>query len=468
MQIKLSFLGAAENVTGSRHLIEVDGIRVLVDCGLYQGWNLKDRNWDKFQVDPASIDAVLITHAHLDHCGLLPKLVKEGFKGKVICTKATADLAEIVLLDSGHIQEEDAEYKKKRHRREGRKKLKHVGPLYTTADAEACVKLFRPVDYQQEVEIGSFIKAKFYDAGHILGASMIKLDITSNGDTRTVLFSGDIGRGDRPILEDPTLFEHADYVLIESTYGDRVHESFREVKDQLCQAINKTYKAGGNVIIPSFSIERAQELLYYINELQIEKRIPNIMTFVDSPMAARATQVFKKHPELFDQMTKQHVLNGESPFDFPGLKYTRTARESKAINNIKGTVIVIAGSGMCTGGRIKHHIANNITRPESTLLFVGYQAMGTLGRRFVDGETEVRVLGQTYPVAANVERIFGFSGHADRDELLGWLTNLKRAPRRVFVVHGEKESAKSFAEYVTEKTGWSAVVGKYQQTVILD
>lgn len=468
MQIKIKFLGAVQNVTGSRHFVEVNGTRILIDCGLYQERQFANRNWDKFQIPPNTIDAVLLTHAHLDHCGLLPKLVKEGFKGKVYCNHATAEIAGIVLLDAGHIQEEDAAYKRRRHKKQRRKSKYPVVPLYTTADAEATLPLFSPVKYEKPVQIGKHIEATFHNAGHILGASMIKLKITDGSETRTVIFSGDVGRGDRPIICDPTKFDQADYVFVESTYGDRDHEQTTEIKDNLAKAINDTYEAGGNIVVPSFSVERAQDILYYLNELLIEDRIPNIMTFLDSPMAVRVTKVFIHHPELFDEEMTELVNSHDSPFDFKGLKLVKSTKESKAINHIRGTIMVIAGSGMCTGGRVKHHLVNNITRPESTVLFIGYQAFGTLGRRIVNGEKEVRILGQEYPVRANIVRINGFSGHADRNELVNWLKNIKTPPKQVFVVHGEADVAQQFAEFAAEKTGFQFTVPSYEDEIILD
>jgi len=468
MRIKLSFLGAAGNVTGSRHLLEVDGVRVLVDCGLYQERHLQDRNWDRFAVEPSSVDAVLLTHAHLDHCGLLPKLVKDGFRGRIYCTDATAEIAKIVMLDAGHIMEEDAVYKKKRHKREGRIPPRPVRPLYTVEDAQACEGLFTPVDYEQPVRIADSVEASFHEAGHILGSSMIKLKVRKDGESRTILFSGDVGRDGKPIINDPTDFNRADYVLIESTYGDRVHQSVDDVKAKLAEAINMTFKAGGNVVIPSFSIERSQEVLYYLNELLLERKIPHVMAFLDSPMAIKVTRVFKNHPEIFDEEMTTLLDNHESPFDFHGLKMTRTTRESKAINAIRGTVIIIAGSGMCTGGRIKHHLVNNISRPESTILFVGYQAAGTLGRQIADGADEVRILGQMRKVKAAVVRVHGFSAHADREELLRWLSALEKPPRRVFVIHGEKQAADSFADYVREKKGWDITVPAYRDEIVVD
>jgi metallo-beta-lactamase family protein len=468
MQAKLEFLGAAQNVTGSCHLLEADDTRILVDCGLYQERQLKIRNWDPFPVPPESIDAVLLTHAHLDHCGLLPKLVRDGFKGKVYCTDATAELARIILLDAAHLQQEDAEFKRKRHKREGRKGPYPEVPLYTPADADTCCPYFSPVKYSQPINVSDSLEATFYDAGHILGSSIIKMKVGLNGQQRTVLFSGDIGRPNRPIVRDPTCFDQADYILVESTYGDRLHGHIEDVKKSVSQVVNSTKKAGGNIIIPSFALERSQDILYYINQLLIEDMIPHIPVFLDSPMATSNTKVFQHHAELFDEEMTEFMKLDESPFEFPGLKMTETTEESKAINKIKRAVMIIAGSGMCTGGRIKHHLVNNITRPESTIMFVGYQAVGTLGRRIVDGEKKVRIHGQEYPVKAKVVQINGFSAHADRDELFQWLSELKKPPRRVFVIHGEPESAQHFGDYVRAKTGWDVTVPAYQDQFTLD
>jgi len=468
MHIKLMFLGAAQNVTGSRHLLQANGTRVLIDCGLYQERQLRARNWDRFPIEPASVDAVLLTHAHLDHCGLLPKLVREGFNGKIYCTTATAEIARIILLDSAKIQEEDAEFKRRRHEREGRKGPYPEVPLYTVEDAEACFPLFSHVEYRKSVELGNGVEATFYDAGHVLGSSIIRAKVRQDGEDRIILFSGDIGRPDRPIVCDPTVFGYADYVLIESTYGDRVHEDTKDVKKSICEVINSTRKTGGNIIVPSFALERSQEVLYYINELRLANKIPKLRIFLDSPMASRLTKVFQHHPELFDKQMTEFVKQHKSPFQLPGLKMAGTADESKAINNIKGTIMVIAGSGMCTGGRVKYHLVNNISQPNNTIMFVGYQAVGTLGRSIVDGAKEVRILGEKRSVRAKIVRIHGFSAHADRNELLEWLRELEAAPRAVFVVHGEAKSARSFGDYVGEKTGWKVTVPAYQDEIVLD
>jgi metallo-beta-lactamase family protein len=468
MQIKLSFLGAAQNVTGSQYLIETNNLKFLVDCGLYQERELLGRNWSPFSIPPGSLDAVLLTHAHLDHCGLLPKLVREGFNQAIHCTGATAEITRIMLLDAGKIQEEDAEFKRRRHKKERRKVPYPEVPLYTKDDAEDVFPLFSPVKYGQTVHIGDGVEATFYDAGHVLGSSIIKLKIEQNGEVRTALFSGDIGRRNKPILNDPTFFDEADYVVVESTYGNRLLESSRDAADQLAEVINTTVQKGGNVVIPSFALERSQELLYYLNQFVIEGRIPQLKVFVDSPMAVEVTGVFERHPELFDEEMKKLLRQQRSPFDFPGLNLAGTVEESKAINRISSGAIIIAGSGMCTGGRIKHHLVNNISRPESTVVFVGYQAEETLGRQIVNGAKRVRILGQYYPVKAGVAQLNGFSAHADRDGLIRWLSSLRRPPRRVFVTHGEPDASRHLADLIRSRHSWETTVPSYQEQFSLD
>jgi metallo-beta-lactamase family protein len=468
MNARLKFLGATENVTGSRYLLETDGHRLLVDCGIHQERELRSRDWNPFPVPPSSIDAVLITHAHLDHCGFLPRLARDGFKGPVYCTPATAEIMRISLLDSAHLQESDAEQKRRRHEREGRKGAYPEEPLYSVADAEACFNLFEPIHCGKPREVAADVTATYRDAGHILGSAMIALDVHMNGQNRRIVFSGDIGRWDRPIVRDPSTFEQADYVLVESTYGNRLHEAVEAVDDQLEDVIKAAVQRRGNIIVPSFAIERAQELLYHMNELLRANRIPHILVFLDSPMAIKVTDVFRKHPELFDEEAREIVAQHQSLFDFPSLMAVESSEHSKALNYLGGTGMIIAGSGMCTGGRVKHHLVNNISRPESTVLFVGYQASGTLGRQIVDGAKEVRIYNETHTVAARIEQIQGFSSHADQNELLRWLSTIKNTPRQVFVVHGEKESARTFAELVAEKHGWNVTVPGYKDEVLLD
>lgn len=468
MTVRLTFLGAARSVTGSCYLLEVNGTRLLVDCGLYQERPLRERNWAPFPVPPNTIHAVLLTHAHLDHCGLLPRLVRQGFSGPVYCTPATREITEIMLLDSAAIQEEDAEFKKLRHQKEKRKGPHPEIPLYTVKDAEAVVPLLTPVDYQRTFEVADGISAALYDAGHVLGSAMIEIAVQQNGAQRRLLFSGDIGRQNKPIVHNPTTFTEADYVVMESTYGNRELESPSEAADKFAAAINATVKAGGNIVIPSFALERSQEMLYYLNKLLLEDRIPHLLVFFDSPMATNINEVFAHHIDLFDDEMKELITQKRSPFDLPGLKLVRSTEESKAINHISGTVIIIAGSGMCTGGRIKHHLANNISRKESTILFVGYQAESTLGREIVDGARKVRILGKRYPVRAKIVQIEGFSAHADKNELMRWVLHLQRPPRQVFVTHGEARSAESLAAALRGKTGWNVVVPEYRQEFVLE
>jgi metallo-beta-lactamase family protein len=466
--MRLQFLGATQNVTGSRFLLETPGARVLVDCGLYQERDLRYRNWDPFPVPPASLTAVLLTHAHLDHCGYLPRLVRDGFRGPVHATAASGEIARILLEDAARLQEEDAAFKIRRHERERRRGPRPVVPLYTQADAEACCKHLAPVAYREPVPVAEGVTATFHDAGHILGSASVQVRFRAGRDERSIVFSGDVGRWNRPILEDPEPCPAADYVVVESTYGDRLHETAEDIAARLAAIITSTRARGGNVLVPSFAIERAQEVLYHLNELLQADRIPHLTVFVDSPMAATITELYEQHPELMDEEMRAMLQARHSPFRFPGLTMVRSVEESKGINHIQGTVVIIAGSGMCTGGRIKHHLVNNISRRESTVLFVGYQAAGTLGRLILDGVPEVRILGETRAVRARIEQIHGFSAHADRDELLRWLGSPRPHPsRRVFVTHGEPAAAHSFAEQLERQTRWPTAVPKYGEDVVL-
>ena len=466
---KLSFLGAARNVTGSCYLLENHDTRVLIDCGMYQERKYQSRNWQPFPFGPESLDAVFLTHAHLDHCGLLPKLLREGYKGKIYCTQATAEIAQIILLDAAKLQEEDAIFKAKRHRKEGRSGPYPEMPLYTVEDAEAVESHFSAVEYLSCIAVNNDVEGCYYDAGHVLGAAVININIRKDGKNHRIIFSGDIGEPRRPIINDPTIFDEAEYIVLESTYGDRTHEEHEnsDIQKQLRDCINRTVNAGGNIIIPSFALERSQEILYHLNELFLRKEIPPLVVFLDSPMAIRITEVFKRHADLFDKEMMQRLRQGNSFFSFENLKIIQSVEESKAINNIKGSSIIIAGSGMVTGGRVKHHIVNNIRRAESTILFVGYQAEGTPGRILLDGARKVRLLGQIHPVRAHIEKIDGFSAHADRDGLLAWLSDIRVPPRCVFVTHGEEKAAISFANFLNERTGWTTKVPQYKDTVEL-
>ncbi len=451
--MKIKFLGACKNVTGSKFFLQIDNLNLLIDCGLFQERELKNRNWEPFPVSPREINYILLTHAHLDHSGYLPKIVKEGFSGKILCTQPTIEITKIALLDSAKLMVEDAEKKRKRHQKEGRKGPYPEIPLYEVKDVEKVFPLFEGVAYNEEVKLSPKVKIVFYDAGHILGSSFVK--IFANG--KVILFSGDIGRFGNPILKDPTEIENSDILIMETTYGDKIHEDRKIAEEKLQNIINETNKKGGNIVIPTFAIERAQEVLYYLKKLLIENKIPHLITFLDSPMAIEITEVFKKYFSYLDGEAEELLNKKISPFDFPLLHFTKSVEESKMINHIKGSCIIMAGSGMCTGGRIKHHLVSNIERKESSIVFVGYQAKGTLGREILE-KSEVRILGNFYKVKAHVEKIDGFSAHADKEELIKWLCSFKKIPEKIFLVHGEEEVINEFSIIIKDKFPHSQII----------
>ncbi|MGJ0516183.1 MAG: MBL fold metallo-hydrolase [Methylomicrobium sp.] len=443
--MKLEFHGADQNVTGSCHLLEAAGKKILIDCGLYQGGReMDEENAEPFGFDPADIDYLLLTHAHLDHCGRIPLLVKRGFAGEIITTAATCELARVVLLDCAKLLEDEANYKAKKTARHG--KEARIEPLFNMVDVLNCFGFFgRTADYDQPLIIDEGFKATFIDAGHILGSASIVLDIAHKGGQRRILFSGDLGYSGRAIIRDPATPAPADIVVMEATYGDRLHKALEPTLEEFYEAIRKTLSQGGNVIIPSFALERAQELLYYLREGIEQGRLPSYLpVFLDSPMAISATQIYQRHPECFDEETRATLTSGQDPFMFPGLRFTRETAESMAINNFAGGAVIIAGSGMCTGGRVKHHLKHNLWGRNNAIIFVGFAAYGTLARQIVDGAESVKLFGDEIPVNAKIYTIGGFSAHADQAELLAWHKQTGQ-PKMTFLVHGDKEVIPIFA-----------------------
>jgi metallo-beta-lactamase family protein len=466
--VRVQFLGAARQVTGSQYYVEADGARLMVDCGMYQERAFLARNWDKSPVRLRDLDALLLTHAHVDHCGLAPKLVQEGFRGPIITTFASADLVELVLRDAAEIQMEDAAFKEKRHRREGRRSQTSVKPLYTMRDVDRTLPLLESVAYDQPVRINDRVHAVFHDAGHILGSAMIELRVSDHGQPRRIVFTGDMGQWGRPIVRNPAVMTEADYIVMESTYGDRDHENHGTVEAQLEKVVTETVAAGGKVVIPIFAIERAQEVIYHLNRLIQSRHIPEVPVFLDSPMAADVNEVFRNHRECFDADAEELVATGLSLLKFPSMHVVRSVDESKTINDLKGPAIIMATSGMCTAGRIKHHLAQHIGDPACTILFVGYQSQGTLGRQILDGNREVRIHGISRLVRAKVAQIQGISGHADRTGLIEWLKHFQRPPRHVFIVHGEQQASLAFAEQIRQEFGWNVSVPEYREMVTLN
>ncbi|MCR5219847.1 MAG: MBL fold metallo-hydrolase [bacterium] len=448
--MKISFHGAAQDVTGSCHLVECAGTRVLIDCGLYQGGRkLEEENRADFGFDPKEIDFLLLTHAHLDHCGRIPLLVNRGFRGQIITTAASHELAKLVMLDSASLQEEEARYLANRARRRGRD-ASDIKPLYTTLDALDALDFFSgSASYGEALRIAPGIEATFFDVGHILGSAGIALKLTENGKTRHLAFSGDLGLSHRPILRDPDVPPESDIVIIETTYGDRCHKQLQPSIEEFYEAINKTIRRGGNVVIPTFALERSQELLYYLHEGLKQGLLPNnLQIFLDSPMAISATKIFKRHPECYDEETAKLFDEHKDPFEFEGVHFTRDTAESMEINNINGGAVILAGAGMCTGGRICHHLKYNIGSKKNSIVFVGYAANGTLGRSIVDREPVVRIFGNEYEVRARIYTIGGFSAHAGQDELLDWHARTGHTDA-TFLVHGEKKSMETFGKLLS-------------------
>lgn len=468
--MKITFLGATKEVTGSNFLVEGAGKKFLVDCGLFQGNAQTElENEEDFMYDVHDIDFMLLTHAHIDHSGRIPKLYKEGYRNPIIATKATCDLCSIMLPDSGHIQEIEIEWKNRKRKREGKEFLP---PLYTAEEALESLELFKPVMYDEIVDLDENIKARFNDAGHMLGSSMIEIWITENGETKKIVFSGDIGNNDIPLLSSPTMIESADYLIMESTYGNRLHMQNNNKAEILLNIVSETLNNGGKVIVPTFAVGRTQEILYEINRAK-EKNKGNeefaekyrtfmqSKVFVDSPLAISATEVFKKNMDVFNENVKKEIENGDNPFEFPDLNFTRTADESKALNELDEPCIILSASGMCEVGRIKHHLKHNLWDPKNTVVFVGYQAQGTLGRSIVDGAKKVKIFGEEIAVNARIEYIEGYSGHADQEWLLNYVYSFINKPRHIFLVHGEKEGQVVLKEKILENTNIPVTIPEF-------
>ena len=448
--MKLSFYGADRAVTGSCHMVECAGKRILIDCGLYQGGReMEQENEHPFGFDAASIDLVLLTHAHLDHCGRLPLLAKRGFRGEIVSTAATAELARLVMVDSAHLQEEDARYRAKKAKNHQRKE-KPVAPLYSLIDALNSISRFgRSAAYGQPIELAAGIRATFINAGHILGSASIFLELAEGAHKSSVLFSGDLGQSSDPLLIGPVNPPHADAVVMETTYGDRNHKPFEPSIAEFTDAVTAAFRRGGNVVVPTFAVERAQELIFIIHQGIDGNRLPpKTQVYIDSPMAISVTEIMQRNLDMLGPEFAERVRIGHDPFQFDGLHLTRDQAASMAINNIKSGAIIMAGSGMCTGGRVRHHLRQNLPRAESGIVFVGYAANGTLARTIIDGAKEVGIFGERVPVRAQIHTINGFSAHADRQQLLAW--HAQTAAGRTFLVHGEETAMKSFAQTLSK------------------
>lgn len=463
--MKIQFHGASREVTGSCYLLEAAGVRFLVDCGMFQGGRVaRDKNYAAFGFDPRKIDFVLLTHAHIDHSGMLPRLTAEGFTGPIYTTHATAELLEIMLRDSAHIQEKEAEWAQHAKDRNSRQMQRaETEPLYTVDEAEACLTHVHAVSYDKELTPHASVRCKFREAGHILGSAIIEVWVDDGLQKRKLVFSGDLGNAGQPILQDPAIIESADALLVESTYGDRLHKTIDQTMDELVHAITDTLKRkGGNVIIPAFTVGRTQEILYLLYDLTRQGRLHDLNIYVDSPMATSATAITMKHIELMDTEARglmQWLRRGQN---VPRVQFTESVEESMALNQVKSGAIIISASGMCDAGRIKHHLRYNLGRPECSILITGFQAGGTLGRRLVDGAKIVRIFGQEIPVRADLYTINGLSAHADQAGLLSWLGHFKKPPGHTFVVHGEENVAFAFADLVRNNWRWNVEVPGYR------
>ncbi|NLM43895.1 MAG: MBL fold metallo-hydrolase [Clostridiales bacterium] len=466
--MKISFLGAAQMVTGSCYLLTTDKYKVLIDCGLFQGdSDSEDLNRNLFDFDPANIDFLLLTHSHIDHSGRIPLLVKRGFNGKIVSTKATFELCSIMLPDSGYIQEMDVEWINRKRMRAGKPLIE---PLYTISDAEKSLKYFEIINYDEVVSLVDGIEVRYKDAGHILGSAIIELWVKEKDEKIKIVFTGDLGNKDIPIMRNPSVIDEADYLVMEATYGNKIHGNIENTLLFLLDIITHTVENGGNIVIPSFAVGRTQEILYMLNMLKESKysKIKDIPVFVDSPLAINATNIFKNNEDLFDEETKELIRKGDNPFEFPNLIFTKTAEESKAINFYEGSSIIMSASGMCDAGRIKHHLKHNLWKGNSCVVFVGYQAKGTLGRRILDGEKKVKIFGEDIYVNCKIYNLNGLSGHADQKGLLDWFSAIKKKPVKVFLTHGEENSLLAFSSLLKENFNIDVEIASIGETVEIE
>ncbi len=466
--MKVEFLGAAQTVTGSCYMIEACGARFTVDCGMHQGNKaIEERNQETDMYRAADIDFILMTHAHIDHSGLLPRMVKDGFKNPIYCTPPTKDLLEILLLDSAHIQEMEAKQRAEKYKRRG--KGEAPAPLYETIDAENTMPLFSDIEYDKTFEPHPGIKVTFHDAGHIIGSAFLYVEVTENGKTTTAIFSGDLGRANAYIMRDPEVPRKADFIFLESTYGDREHNTSIDPHTELAEAIAYSYKNKEKVIIPAFAVERTQEILYCLHQLAKDGKLPDDMPiYVDSPLAIRATDVFKKHVDLFDDEAKALLAKGEDPFSLPNLHYTMDAQESRTLNEMGGSAIIVSASGMCNAGRIRHHLRHNIWKPGASVVFVGYQGVGTPGRKIVEKAASITLFGDDIPIAAKIFTIGGFSAHAGQAQLIEWAGQALADHSQIILVHGEEKAQQVLGEKLKQKYGVDVAIPAYLDELILE